>query len=176
MRSLALYGMRFLIQQKPISQENFYRDLMNVKLDQSWEIITFRQFLLEQLSLEEMYFYLLCQMLLYSRGGITTEIQFLGDFCILVEYSAAKAVLDVTLNDFESWNISFLTSKLRERLIMKRGKEFIESGFFLRCLIEYYRIERSNRYRYISKLCSEFQDNQKGLRFSSFMSVISKFT
>jgi hypothetical protein len=28
--------------QKPISQDIFYRDLMNVKLDQSWEIITFR--------------------------------------------------------------------------------------------------------------------------------------
>ena len=52
-------------------QENFYRDLMNVKLDQSWEIITFREFLLEELSLEELYFYLLSQKLLYSRGGIS---------------------------------------------------------------------------------------------------------
>jgi hypothetical protein len=37
--------------QKPFSQELFYRDLMNVKLDQSWEIITFREFLLEELNL-----------------------------------------------------------------------------------------------------------------------------
>lgn len=28
--------------QKPISQDIFYRDLMNVRLDQSWEVITFR--------------------------------------------------------------------------------------------------------------------------------------
>ena len=37
--------------QKPFSQDLFYRDLMNIKLDQSWEIITFREFLLEELSL-----------------------------------------------------------------------------------------------------------------------------
>lgn len=101
----------------------------------------------------------------------------MGDFCILVEYAAAKSVIDITLNDFESWNIAFLTSKLREKIVMKKNKEYIEAGFFLRCLVEYYRIERSNRYRYISKLCSEFKDSKKGgLRFSSFMSVINKFT
>lgn len=117
----------------------------------------------------------MCQNLLFSRAGITKEIQCYGDFCLLVEYSAAKSVLDLTLNDFESWNITFLTSKLREKIVIKKSKEYIEAGFFLRCLLEYYKIERSNRYRYISKICSEFQD-KKGLRFSSFMSVINKFT
>lgn len=37
--------------QKPFPQDLFYRDLMNIKLDQSWEIITFREFLLEELNL-----------------------------------------------------------------------------------------------------------------------------
>ena len=32
--------------QKPFPQDVFYRDLMNIRLDQSWEIITFREFLL----------------------------------------------------------------------------------------------------------------------------------
>lgn len=41
-----LYGNCPAIQQKPMTQELFYRDLMNVKLDQSWEIITFREFIL----------------------------------------------------------------------------------------------------------------------------------
>lgn len=86
---------------------------MNVRLDQSWEVITFREFLLEQLNLEELYFYLMCQNLLFKKAGITEEIQYLGEFCILVEFSAAKSVLDLVLSDFESWNVSFLTSKLR---------------------------------------------------------------
>lgn len=30
----------------------FYHELMNVKLDQSWEVIVFREFLLEELNLE----------------------------------------------------------------------------------------------------------------------------
>lgn len=86
--------------QKPISQDVFYRDLMNVKLDQSWEIITFREFLLEQLNLEELYFYLICQNLLYKKAGITEQLQYQGDFSIIVEFSAAKAVLDLVLSDF----------------------------------------------------------------------------
>lgn len=77
----------------------------------------------------------MCQLLLYTKAGITKEIQCYGDFCLLVEYSAAKSVLDLTLNDFESWNITFLTSKLREKIVIKKSKEYIEAGFFLRCLL-----------------------------------------
>ena len=51
--------------------------------------------------------------LLYKKAGINEEIQYLGEFCILVEFSAAKSVLDLVLSDFESWNVSFLASKLR---------------------------------------------------------------
>ena len=56
----------------------FYKDLVNVKLDQTWEVVTFREFLLEELSLEDLYFYLQCQNMLYRKGGITEDIQYLG--------------------------------------------------------------------------------------------------
>jgi hypothetical protein len=46
-----------------------------------------------------------------------------------------------------------LTSKMREKIIYRKNVEYIESGFFLRCLVEYYKIERINRFKYISKLC-----------------------
>ena len=118
----------------------------------------------------------MCQNLLFRRGSINKAKQYQGDFCILVEYSAAKAVLDLVLSDFESWNLTYLTSKLREKVIYKKNVEYIESGFFLRCLVEYYKIERVNRYKYISKLCLEFKSEEKGLRFSSFISVINRFT
>lgn len=86
--------------QKPFPQDLFYRDLMNIKLDQSWEIITFREFLLEELNLEELYFYLMCQNLLFRRGSVTKAKQYQGEFSILVEYNAAKSVLDMVLSDF----------------------------------------------------------------------------
>lgn len=86
--------------QKPFPQDLFYRDLMNIKLDQSWEIITFREFLLEELNLEELYFYLMCQNLLFRRGSVTKVKQYQGEFSILVEYNAAKSVLDMVLSDF----------------------------------------------------------------------------
>lgn len=107
--------------QKPFSQELFYRDLMNIKLDQSWEIITFREFLLEELNLEDLYFYLMCQNLLFRKAGITKSKQYLGDFSLLVEYHAAKVVLDMVLSDFESWNLTYLISKMREKIIYKKN-------------------------------------------------------
>ena len=55
----------------------------------------------------------MCQNLLFRRGSISKDKQYQGDFCILVEYNAAKSVLDMVLSDFESWNLSYLTSKLR---------------------------------------------------------------
>lgn len=51
---------------------------MNLKLDQTWEVISFREFLLEELSLEELYFYLMCQNVLYRRAAITRERQYFG--------------------------------------------------------------------------------------------------
>lgn len=61
------------------------------------------------------------------------------------------------------------------KLFIKRI-EYIDSGFFLRCLVEYYKIERINRYKYIVKLCDEFKTEEKGLRFTSFISIINRFT
>lgn len=94
---------------------------MNVKLDQSWEIITFREFLLEELNLEELYFYLMCQNLLFRKAGINKIKQYQGDFSLLVEYHAAKVVLDMVLSDFESWNLTYLISKMREKIIYKKN-------------------------------------------------------
>lgn len=65
---------------------------------------------------------------------------------------------------------------MREKIIYKKNAEFIEAGFFLRCLVEYYKIERVNRYKYIVKLCDEFKLEENGLRFSSFILIINRFT
>lgn len=85
---------------------------MNVKLDQTWEVVTFREFLLEEAGLECLYFYLQCQNMLFRRSGITEEIQYLGEFVLLVKYSVAKTVLEVILSEFDSWNVEFLINKM----------------------------------------------------------------
>jgi|JI6StandDraft_1071083.scaffolds.fasta_scaffold437789_2 hypothetical protein len=95
----------------------------------------------------------MCQNLLFRKAGITKIKQYQGDFSLLVDYHAAKLVLDMVLSDFESWNLTYLISKMREKIIYKKNIEYIDSGFFLRCLVEYYKIERINRYKYIAKLC-----------------------
>ena len=82
----------------------------------------------------------MCQNLLSRKAGITKQKQFEGDFSILVDYNSAKLVLDMVLSDFESWNLGYLISKLREKIVYKKNIECIESGFFLRCLVEYYKI------------------------------------
>jgi hypothetical protein len=42
----------------------------------------------------------MCQNLLFRRGSVSREKQYQGDFSVLVEYNAAKSVLDMVLSDF----------------------------------------------------------------------------
>lgn len=42
----------------------------------------------------------MCQNLLFRRGSVTKSKQYQGEFSILVEYNAAKSVLDMVLSDF----------------------------------------------------------------------------
>lgn len=58
-----------------------------------------------------------------------------------------------------------------------KDQQFIESSFFLRCLLEYYKIERMNRYKYIRKVACQLKDNEKypSLNHLECMKVLSKF-
>lgn len=133
----------------------FYSDLMNFKLDQTWEVVTFREFLLEKLSLEELYFYLMCQNVLYRRAAITLEKQYFGELTIMVELGIARSVMYTIMSEFDSTNIEYFLGRLSERAVLRSGKQVIESGFLLRCLLECYKIERLNRYKFISRVCRE---------------------
>lgn len=48
--------------------------------------------------MEELYFYLHCQNILYRRCGVTLEKQYFGDFIILVDFAVAKSVISVILS------------------------------------------------------------------------------
>lgn len=51
----------------------FYVNLMSEKLNYSWEIITFREFLLEALHADELYYYLGLRFYLL-KGDITKHL------------------------------------------------------------------------------------------------------
>jgi hypothetical protein len=143
------------------SAREFYSDLMNYKVGQNWEIISFREFLLEEMSLEELYFYLQCQNILFRRCGITLEQQYVGDFIILVDFAVAKSVVSVILSEFDSWNINYFLGKLGERMIIRNNRQMIDSGFCLRCLLEFYKLERVNRFRFIENSVKQHLEDMK---------------
>lgn len=72
-----------------------------------------------------------------------------------MELSIARSVVYTIMSEFDSTNIEYILEKLAERAMVRRGKQLIDCGFILRCLLECYKVERLNRYRFISKVCKE---------------------
>ena len=105
------------------------------------------------MSLEELYFYLMCQNVLYRRAAVTTEKLFFGDLTIMVELGIARSVMYTIMSEFDPTNIEYFLTRLSERAVLRKGKQLVESGFLLRCLLECYKVERTNRFKFISKVC-----------------------
>ena len=73
--------------------------------------------------------------------------------------------------------MEFLIAKLGEKVVLVKSQEFIEAAFFLRCLLEYYKLERLNRYKYIRKVACQMKKNYKfpSLNYIECMKVLSNF-
>lgn len=61
--------------------------------------------------------------------------------------------------------------------MLRNGLEYIDSAFFLRCLLEYYKIERTNRLKLIKKMHEEICGSEGAApTFQQFMRILDRFT
>jgi hypothetical protein len=59
---------------------------------------------------------------------------------------------------------------------MKKGRQCVESGFFLRCLLECYKVERVNRFKFIVRMVKEqLTENSQKLDFDKTMNILGRF-
>ena len=134
------------------SEENrciFLKNLAHPLMDKHWESITFREMLDERASNDEIYFYLFCRNMLF-KGPQLNHHQ--AGFCFnhFVEYNKVETLINIVFNNFDNANVHYLKKKLEEKKKIKKNEtlEIINSGFVLRIFLEYYRIERKQKFRY----------------------------
>lgn len=152
----------------------FLKNLIHPIIDKHWESITFREFLEEQSSLDEVYFYLYCRNLLF-KGPQLDHSQ--GKFCFVhyVSFEFINEIIDNVFRSFEDEALKFLKKKLKSKTKAKGNKLLIDSGFVLRVFLEYYRLERKHRYRLLQELFLIKAQNKVYIKYEEFKQIIESF-
>ena len=138
-----------------------------------WEISTFKEFLMEELGVDELAFYLHCRFLLFDgpQLGIT-----LGRFKHLhyVLLKKAKDVVDLVMSKLPEKLLGDVRSLLSEHARRKDSELQIESSLVLRVMLEYYRKEKQVKYRAIKQLFDTCRANSTttDITFFSFRSIV----
>jgi hypothetical protein len=138
-----------------------------------WEISTFKEFLMEELSTDELAFYLHCRFLLFDgpQLGIT-----LGRFKHLhyVLLKKAKEVVDLIMSKLPEKLLGDVRSLLSEHARRKDNELQIESSLVLRVMLEYYRKEKQVKYRAIKQLFDTCRSNSTTaeITFFNFRSIV----
>jgi hypothetical protein len=131
-----------------------------------WELNTFREFLLEEIDLDELAFYLHCRFLLFQGPQLATPA---GRFAAThyVSVAEAKQLVLTVMEGLHNESVSHLLGLIEEKAKKKPGN--VESSFILRVLLEYYHREKKLKYVAIQELfyrCSKSEFN-----FESFKDV-----
>jgi hypothetical protein len=116
-----------------------------------WEINTFREFLMEDLMLDELGFYLHCRFLLFDGPQLSHSV---ARYMHIHYISLDKAleVVNTVMSNLPSSTLEELLTILKERSKQRLNLLCIESCFVLRVLLEYYRQEKIQRYKAIKEV------------------------
>jgi hypothetical protein len=138
-----------------------------------WEINTFREFLMEDLMLDELGFYLHCRFLLFDGPQLSHSVaRYMHIHYINLE--KALEVVNTVMSNLPNSTLEELLSILKERSKQRLNLLCIESCFVLRVLLEYYRQEKIQRYKAIKEVFNRmlFDDmHMDKHHYSSFVHV-----
>lgn len=138
-----------------------------------WEINTFREFLMEDLMLDELGFYLHCRFLLFDGPQLSHSVaRYMHIHYINLD--KALEVVHTVMSNLPSSTLEELLNILKERSKQRLNILCIESCFVLRVLLEYYRQEKIQRYKAIKELFNrmQFDDmNSDKHHYSSFVHI-----
>lgn len=136
-----------------------------------WEISTFREFLLEELTIDELSFFLHCRFLLFEGPQLS---QPLGRVKHLHYVSLLKAreVVDTVMSKLPDKLLGDVRALLSEHTRNKHDELQIESSLVLRVLLEYYRKEKVAKGKGLKQLFVEAEAAESGVDFFGFRSIV----
>ena len=120
-----------------------------------WECITFKEFLDEVHTRDELAYFLQCRYLLF-KGPQLNDSAATFIYSYFVRFEWAEYVLELLLGDkYEKEAINLMRAKFRERAKLKNNILLLDSAFFLRVLLEDYKKEKANKIVLYRKELSE---------------------
>lgn len=157
------------------SRITFLEELYNARYDKLWECLTFRDFLQEKSSQDEIYFFLRCRYLLF-HGNQLDHHESTFDIIHYIRLDKAERCIEQIFHKYEPTSLNFLRNKLREKAKKKNNHHrHLDSAFVLRVCLEYYRVERLQRLKIIRELflaqSSKDTSGRLSLSFEAFKSI-----
>jgi len=152
----------------------FLKHLIHPVIDKHWESITFRDFLEEKSSLDEVYFYLYCRFLMFKSPQLEHSQ---GKYCFIhyVNLDIVNELIEVIFKSFDEETVNFLKKKLKSKAKIKPNSVLIDSGFVLRIFLEYYRLERKHRFKLLQELFLIKAQNKMYIKYEEFKQIVDSF-
>lgn len=138
-----------------------------------WELNTFREFLMEELGIDELHFYLHSRFLLFKGPQLGySQARFNSIHTVTLE--EANRVIDTVMTKLPQELIQELKSMLKQKSCFDKGLRIIEHSLVLRLMLEYYRNEKRHKYIAIKRLfLKNYKPDSKspGLKFEIFKHI-----
>jgi len=133
-----------------IRRLQFYTSLMNPKLTKVWDVVTFRECIEEKFSPDELFFFLYCRYILFEGSQLD---HFASTLNIVhwISLDKAERLVDAILRKLDQDQLYRVKYHLRVKAKMKHKKQYLDSGFVLRVLLEYYRHDKKINFKMLQE-------------------------
>ena len=121
-----------------------------LSFNKTWELFTFKEFLEEKASLDEIFFYLHCRFLLFN-GPQLKRMRAGYDYIDYMNIESVIKVLDLVFKNFDQQTRNFIINKLKAKIKINGIIVLIDSAYALRIFLEYYKLERKVIYKLLYK-------------------------
>ncbi len=121
-----------------------YKFLTDPKLERTWDVALFKDFLDEKYSSDEIFFYLHCRYQIFrspqlsNLAGALTPIHW-------VHLTVCEGVLKHMFKNMEQEQYESLLASFKERVREKKKKTFVDSSLVLKVLLETYRQQKRSK-------------------------------
>jgi hypothetical protein len=152
------------------SRLNLLLALKNDKLRKIWEIMTFIEFLQEDLMVDELGFFLHCRAMIFEGPQLTLST---GRFSALhyVTFQRVCEVVDRVMYKISARERQEIRDLLMDRTRNKKNKLTIEASLALRVMLEYYRREKKCRVIVVKQLFEAAPKSNGIVDFQAFREI-----
>jgi len=128
----------------------FYKFLMNPYVSKLWEVQAFKDFLEEKFSSDEIFFYLHCRQVLFKGPQLETLSAGLN-VIHWIEFDRIETAMKSILPKLNEQEFEKLKTKLRARGRIHNKRVFLDSAFFFKVLLDFYRHEQIKKFELIKE-------------------------